>query len=165
MNANSNLLRRLALGAAGGFVGTLVIQSLLRASMKWLPSTVPPMRGDPGEFMVHKAEEALPDTVREHIPQAVETIAGKALGIGYGVAFGALYGAVRPRGGNVLTDGIVLGLTCWAAGYLGWLPAIEAMPPVWEQKPAQVLGPVVEHLAYGVVATETCTWLERQTVG
>ena len=38
-----NLLERIALGAAGGFAGTLTLQALLRASQKWMPSAAPPL--------------------------------------------------------------------------------------------------------------------------
>jgi len=46
--------QRIILGAAGGLIGTLAIQALLTASQKWLPNTVPPLRQDPGEFMVKR---------------------------------------------------------------------------------------------------------------
>jgi hypothetical protein len=41
----------------------------------------------------------------------------------------------RPRGGSALLDGALLDIASWAAGYLGWLPALGLMPPVWRQDP------------------------------
>ncbi len=164
MRNDSDFLLRTALGAAGGFVGTFAIQALLTASQKWLPSTAPPIRRDPGEFMVEKAEEALPDSVRRHVPESAETVAARGLAVGYGVTFGAIYAACRPRGGNPLLDGIALGAVCWAAGYLGWLPALGLMPPVWRQTAPQAITPAADHLVYGV-ATVAAYDLLRERVG
>jgi hypothetical protein len=158
MHDHSEFLKRTCLGAAGGLAGTLAIQALMAATKKWLPEAAPPLRQNPGEFMVDRAERALPAVARR-VPEAVETAAAQGLGLGYGMAFGAAYAALRPRGGNALLDGALLGLGCWAAGYLGWLPATGLTPPVGEQTAPQVAGPVVDHLAYGVVTAAAYDWL------
>lgn len=159
MHQHSAFLKRVCLGAAGGFLGTVAIQALMRAQGKWLPQASPPIRQHPGEFMVDRMEGALPDAARRHIPEAAETVVAQGLGMGYGVAFGALYAALRQQRGNALLDGAALGLGCWVAGYLGWLPAAGLMPPVNQQSAAQVAGPVVDHLAYGVVTAAAYNWL------
>lgn len=151
MRDKRDLLEQIALGAAGGFAGTLALQALLGASQKWLPTAAPPLRQHPGEFMVEQAEQALPERVRARIPRIAETAAAQVLGVGYGLAFGALYALVRPRGGSPLLDGALLGATAWAAGYLGWLPALGLMRPVWQQDAPQALAPAAEHVVYGVV--------------
>ena len=97
-------LTQLALGAAGGFVGTVALTAVLQTTMKWLPQTAPPLREEPGKFMVHKAEDALPANVRASIPRPLENAAARLLAIGYGITFGALYAALRPRG--VATVGV-----------------------------------------------------------
>jgi hypothetical protein len=159
MHRHSEFLKRACLGAAGGLLGTAAIQAVMAATKKWVPEAAPPMRQNPGEFMVERAERVLPGSVRRQIPEAVETAAAQGLGVGYGVAFGALYAALRPRGGSALVDGAVLGAVCWAAGYLGWLPALGLTPPVGEQTGPQVAGPVVDHLAYGVATVAAFDWL------
>jgi hypothetical protein len=58
---------------------------------------MPPIREDPGEFMVEQAEELLPEETREQVPTVVETVAAKSLALGYGMTAGAIYGALRPR--------------------------------------------------------------------
>ena len=146
---SSDLLVRLGLGAAAGMAGTVLIYALRTGSQKWAPSTVPPMRREPGEFMVEKAEELLDYRTREKIPRTVETSAAKALSFGYGMTFGALYAALRPKGGSILLDGVLLGLLTWAAGYLGWLPATGLMRPVWKQSAPEAIAPVVRHAAFG----------------
>jgi hypothetical protein len=64
---------------------------LLSASQKWAPQSLPPIKQDPGEFMVEKAEQHLPETVREKIPERLEKAAAQSLAFGYDTTFGALY--------------------------------------------------------------------------
>jgi hypothetical protein len=104
---------------------------------------------------VEKAESFLPESARPSIPQNIETIAARLLAIGYGMAFGALYGLMQSNehkdNNHLIAEGAALGAGTWAAGYLGWLPASGAMPPVWKQEPGQAAAPVVEHTVYGIV--------------
>jgi hypothetical protein len=165
MSIHDDWLKRIVLGAAGGIAGTLAIQALLTANQKWLPSTVPPIRQDPGEFMVEKGKDVLPEPVRQRIPQAVETGAARLLAAGYGLTFGALYALLRPQGGSPFVDGILLGLANWATGYLGWLPAAGLMPPIWRQKAPQAIVPVAEHVLYGMATVATYNWLRRRLRG
>ncbi len=51
MHSQPDFLDRIALGAAGDFAGTLVLQALMAAGQKWRPDTLPPLRQDPGESM------------------------------------------------------------------------------------------------------------------
>jgi hypothetical protein len=162
MRGNVDALSRVALGAAGGFAGTMVLQALMAAGQKWRPDTLPPLRQDPSEFLVERAEDHLPEAVRGRIPDAVETGAARALAVGYGLAFGALYAAFRPRGGNPLLEGAALGVACWAVGYAGWLPALGLMPPVWRQRAQQAVAPAAEHVAYGVATVVAYNWLRRR---
>jgi hypothetical protein len=143
--------QRIVLGAVGGFIGTLAVQVLLTIKQKWLPNTLPPIHQDPGEFMVETGEDALPASVRQRIPQVVEKGAARALAIGYGLTFGGPYTLLRPQGGAALVDGVILGIATWAAGYVGWLPAVGLMPPVWQQKAPQAIAPIAEHALYGMV--------------
>jgi hypothetical protein len=162
MYIHDDWLKRIVLGAAGGIAGTLAIQALLTANQKWLPSTVPPIRQDPGEFMVEKGKDVLPDPVRQRIPQEVETGASRLLAVGYGLTFGALYTLLRPQGGPPFADGTLLGLANWATGYLGWMPAVGLMPPIWRQKAPQALAPIAEHALYGMATVATYNWLRKR---
>ena len=126
------------------------MQGLLAAHKRVSPRTMPPIRQDPGEFMIAHAKSALPASARRRIPGAAETVASTGLHLGYGATFGALYGAMRSSGGSAWTDGPLLGLLTWAAGYLGWLPASELMPPLWKQDASRAALPAVEHALFGV---------------
>jgi len=162
MHQHDSTLAHVAIGAAAGLAGTFVMQALMAANKKLAPQTMPPIRRDPGEFMVEKAEEMVPYTAREKIPDAAETVAAKSLHMGYGATFGALYAAMRPEGGSVLLEGPVLGLLTWAAGYLGWLPASGLMPPVWQHKPGQALVPPVNHALFGMATVAAYDLLHDQ---
>jgi hypothetical protein len=162
MDIRSDWRKQIALGAAGGVAGTFAIHALRTASQQWLPSTVPPMRQDPGEFMVETGEDALPDLVRQRLPPGVKTAAVRMLAVGYGLTFGALYTLFRPNRGSPLADGVLLGIATWAIGYLGWLPALGLMPPIWRQKAPQAIAPMVEHTLYGIATVATYHWLRKR---
>ena len=140
------------IGAAGGLAGTMALWLVDAAVQKWLPSAQAPMRLEPGPYIVHQGQRLLPAKTWGSIPDQAEKAAAVSASFCYGSIFGALYGALRPRGGSAWSDGALLGLFCWAAGYLGWLPAAGLMKPVWKQKPGQIAGPIVEHALYGIAA-------------
>ena len=159
---NSEMIaRRTGAGAAAGLAGTFVVQGLLAASQKWAPQSLPPIKQEPGEFMIEKVEQHLPENVREKIPAQAENAAAKSLAFGYGTTFGALYAASRPETRNLLVEGSALGLIVWGAGYLGWLPATGLMPPVTKQEPEQIAGPVLSHIIFGIVTVGLYRVLRR----
>lgn len=149
-------------GAAAGLIGMIVLQGLRTSSARALPGTMPPIETEPGEFMVRNAEALLPTGVRSRVPTLVEAVAGRSLAAGYGVTAGALYGALRPRGESTVMNGTVFGLGTWAAGYLGWLPAMGLMPPIAEQDLPQVVGPVVRHILFGIATVAVFQWLQAR---
>jgi hypothetical protein len=158
---NSDLVQRLALGAAAGLAATLALQVVRTSTQKLIPEAVPPIRKDPGEFMVEQAEELLPEETRDEIPDTAEAAAAKSLAMGYGMTFGALYGALRDGDSNSVVDGLALGLGVWAIGYLGWLPATELMPPIADQTSEQVATAVLQHALFGLMTTTVYRSLYR----
>jgi hypothetical protein len=145
-----SLATRIATGAAAGLAGTIALRGVMAANQKLLPETLPPMQGDPAEFMVQQARSVLPPGQRARIPEGVHDAVEKGLGPAYGMTFGVLYGLLTPRHQRILACGALLGLATWAAGYLGWLPATGLMPPITKQRPEQVAGPIVTHLLFGI---------------
>jgi hypothetical protein len=163
MNApNDDLMKRIALGAAAGVVGTAAIHALMVASQKFAPITVPLHRHDPGEFMVEQAEGVLPRETRYNVPAAAEKTAAVALSFGYGATFGALYGALRDRVDDPVKEGSLLGVLTWAVGYLGWLPATKITKPVWRENPIKTAGEIARHAVYGVATAATYSALEER---
>ena len=119
------------------------------------------MKGDPAEFMVRQAKAALPESVQQAIPRQAEQAIIKLLPLCYGMSFGVFFAAVCRQAKHHVGEGILLGLTSWAVGFLGWLPRTGLMPPVSAHHPKQVLRPVLEHALYGVATVESYRWLKR----
>jgi len=155
----SDAFRRAALGAVAGLAGTVALALVLKSQEKIAPSAMPPMRDDPGRFMVNKTKQVLPSRVQEYVPDKAEALAANALRLGYGSIFGAIYGLSRRRGGSSLVEGPILGIAAWAAGYLGWLPATGLMRPVWKQKAHQAITPAAEHALYGMATVAAYDWM------
>jgi len=152
---------RIGLGATAGLAGTCALQLIRKANEKWIPEGSPPMQGDPAGFMLRRTKESFPERVREKIPRSAEQALMKLLPLGYGMSFGALYATARPTIRREAGEGVLLGLICWAVGFLGWLPKTGLMPPIWEHKPKQIVRPIVEHALYGVATVEGYRWLKR----
>jgi len=147
---NQNLGKNLALGAAAGAAGTAFIQGMMAGSKRRALQTLPPMKEEPGAFMMKKAERLLPRKTRRQIPDNARSIAGSLLAFCYGMTFGSIYAALRPRDAKVIRDGAALGTAAWAAGYLGWLPATKLTPPVLKQKPKQIIPNILTDIIFGV---------------
>ena len=67
------LQQRLVLGAVAGFGATMALQQLMKVTAKAIPGSKPPMKQDPGEFMVERATEHVP------VPEKLEGAAAKSL--------------------------------------------------------------------------------------
>ena len=156
-----SLETRLLAGVGAGLAATAGMQGLLAATGKWLPEAMPPIRQDPAEFMLKRAESAVPSKLGERIHQTAEQGAGSLLHLGYGTTAALIYAALRADDPSVLRDGLLLGLGVWAAGYLGWLPRTGLMAPVTQQRPAQVVVPLLQHAAFGVAAAAVFAGLRR----
>jgi hypothetical protein len=61
----------------------------------------------------------------------------------------------------VVRDGIALGFATWAAGYAGWLPALGLLPPPSDQRPAEVAGPALRHVLFGILTVDAYRRLRR----
>jgi hypothetical protein len=157
-----SLSSRLLAGVGGGLAATAGMYGMRTATGNWLPEATPPMRQDPGEFMVEQAESVLPARKRQRVPERAEAAASSALHFGYGTTAALLYAALAGERPNVLRDGLLLGIGVWAAGYLGWLPRTGLMPPITQQRKAQVVVPLLQHAAFGVVAVVVYDWLQRR---
>lgn len=144
-----DVLRQVALGAAAGVAGTLVIRAVMAANKKLAPQTMQPLEEDPGQHVIQSLEGMLPQEIRDKIPKSLEAVGKHFLSFGYGSTGAALYTAMRSDP-SLLLDGAVLGAALWAAGYAGWLPAMGLTPQVRKNQPAQIASSIFQHIAYGV---------------
>ncbi len=150
---------RLALGAAAGLAGTVILEVIRRTDEKLIPDSSPPMKEDPGKFMFHKAKQVLPEPLRHRVPEKTEAVVAKLLPLGYGMTFGGLYSTARPQAKLALVEGLMLGLFAWAVGWLGWLPRTGLMPPLSEHKPRQIIRPVAEHALFGLATVASYRYM------
>jgi hypothetical protein len=149
-------------GTAAGLAGTALIQGMMKASERFAPETLPPMKEDPGKFIVKKAEKLLPESAREKISNKAESIASTVLSFAYGTTAALLYNAIPRKARRLLLDGAALGGLTWAAGYLGWLPATKLTPPVKEHQPKQIVGGVASHVVFGIATIAVFEFLREQ---
>ncbi|MGQ0815251.1 MAG: hypothetical protein ACT4O1_12460 [Gemmatimonadota bacterium] len=162
MNTRS-ITTRAAVGAAAGLAGTFAIQPVRTLNRKLVPQIMPPLREDPGDYMVRKAEALLPPTTRAHVPRTVERVSSRSLALGYGATFGALYSLASGERKSIILAGVGLGVATWAVGYVGWLPLLRLMPPVMKQKPLQVASGIATHVLYGIVTAAAYRALRQRS--
>ena len=160
--ADNQLVKSVAAGAAAGLASTVAIQGLMAVSKQVAPETLPPIKQDPGEFMTEQAEKLLAPETRKKVPEVAKKATATTLAFGYGMTAGVLYAAFRPDVSNIVIEGTALGLGTWAAGYLGWLPALDLMPPVYKQNAKQVAGPVISHIIFGIATVGAYQWLKEK---
>ncbi len=144
----------LGAGLVGGLAGTLLMRQLMKAAPKLPERMRPPMpSSDPGEVMVHKTENVV-----GALPPALRKAAVQGLQFGYGaigpLALAALWSAIGPRStGKTVAAGAALGAVVWAAGYIGWLPAMNLIQPVHKVPISKTASGLLGHLAYGALAS------------
>ena len=149
----NRMMWKLGFGLVGGLVGTVMMQQMMKVAGR-LPERVrPPMpTSDPGDVMVHKTENVV-----GALPRRMRKIAVQGMHFGYGalgpLALAAISGAIGARStGKTVMAGTLLGALVWAAGYAGWLPALDLVPPVHKVPLTRSASGLMGHLAYGALA-------------
>lgn len=147
-------LLKLWMGLVGGVAGTMAMQAIMKASGK-LPEPIrPPMPArDPGQVMMEKAQ-----TVVGTLPVKVHQVGAQGLHWGYGVvgplAMAAVSSILGARStGKTILAGTLVGVAVWAAGYVGWLPALGLVPPVHKVPIGKSASGLLGHAAYGALAS------------
>ena len=62
---------------------------------------------------------------------------------------GALYSCLVPFRFQDPGTGTVFGAVVWLAGYEGWLPAMDILPPAHKDRPGRAANVFIAHLVYG----------------
>jgi uncharacterized membrane protein YagU involved in acid resistance len=144
----------LGMGILAGLAGTAVLMALRHFDEQYAPTTIPPTNQDPGQYMVQHAEDAMGVSLPERAKQSAVLLTHA----GYGSTFAAAYALWRGRHHSqrsALVDGSFLGAAVYAAGHLGWLPALGLETPAWRQTYPQVAAELFRHIAYGVATAAT----------
>jgi len=149
-----NLLIKLAAGAVGGAVATLLMQKAMPLSQK-LPEKLQPQlpNRDPGDFMVAQGEKIVgPFSPKVHSGAAHGL--HWAYGVSWPLGLAALSGPFGLRSiGKTVAAGALLGAIVWVVGYEGWLPAVGLAPPAHRVPLAKNASGLASHVAYGALAS------------
>ena len=129
-------------GAEAGLIATIAMTAFMATGHRWLLPT--------------KQRYPLPPRLITDFLQGSPTLGRRTTGridahklhFLFGAATGAAYGAGRVQGASQLA-GITYGLAVWAASYLGWIPAIGALPPAHQQPRERTLLMIAAHIVWG----------------
>lgn len=70
----------------------------------------------------------------------------------YGATFGALFGVLRGRIiRSTFPAAPIFGMMAYAVGFLGWLPTLGIIPPLWKQRQPAGMMRLMGHMMYGAV--------------
>lgn len=135
-------------GALSGILATIPMTLFMGAAHYLLPKRqrypLPP------RLITLKAAEkvGLEDVIEE---EPVYTLTTGAAHFGYGADGGILYALLTRRVPlPPALNGILFGLTFWAAGYLGWLPAAGLLRPATEHPKERTALMIVSNVLYGI---------------
>ncbi len=152
-------MNRLLAGAFAGLTATLPMTIVMEAVHRFLPE---PERYPlyPALVTERVAEMAGAAAVldRERLPPIA-----LAAHFGYGTASGAVYGLLAPL--LPLPAGLrgaAFGLGLFAAGYLGWLPALNIVPPATEYPADRRRLLIGAHIVWGLAADAVLACLSGQ---
>jgi hypothetical protein len=142
------LANRLWAGAAAGFAATGPMTALMEfGGRAFRPREQGPQ---PPRVITERAAEE--SGVADGVGERELAAATMAAHLGYGTGSGALYGALSPHIPlPPVARGVAFGLGLWAAGYLGWLPAVGLYPPATRDTPARNALNVASHALWGAV--------------
>lgn len=74
---------------------------------------------------------------------------------GYGAASGTVYGLTFSRLPlPAFLKGAIFGVLLWAAGYLGWIPAMDLLPSATKAPPQRSLLMIGAHLVFGITLAQ-----------
>lgn len=140
-------LSDLLLGARAGLVATAAMSLLmLAARAAGLTGRLPPAR--------------LADEVTEELPPAGQptreqrNALAAMLHFGFGAALGGLFGLATSglrRIGASTALGVGFGTAVYAISYLGWMPALNILPPATEDRPGRSITMLLGHWLFGGV--------------
>jgi len=138
---------RIVTGALAGLLATVPMSAAMLLMYRLLPGEERyPL--PPHQITVEMAERADQEQLVDEPAEAA--VATGAAHFGYGAAVGSLYALTAARMPLLpVAKGAAFGLFVWAGSYLGWLPAVDLLPPATEHPPRRTLLMILAHLVYG----------------
>lgn len=116
------LLHRAIRGAAAGASATAATTTVFGAA-----GASGLIHRQPPEKIVRTLFPSLPTTGKEALALASH--------FGYGMSGGALYASLVPARFQGTGTATLFGAMVWLAGYEGWLPAMDVLPPAHQDRP------------------------------
>lgn len=129
-------------GALGGAIGTVAFTGWMKAAQR---------AGLLGELPPRKIARKALEQVTTPSKPTIE-LATALTHLGFGVATGALFGALshrlHPRVPGA-AQGAAFGALVWAVSYAGWVPALDIMPNPARDRPDRPWVMFLGHLVFG----------------
>ncbi|WP_101784011.1 DUF6789 family protein [Nonomuraea indica] len=131
------LISGAARGAAGGALATAAMSTVMLAGERaGLMGDQPPKR---------IVRSLLPGS--RHRRKPGEGVLGTVAHFGFGIASGALFGALARR--RRVPLGVAYGLAIWMVSYAGWVPKVATLPPIHRDRPGRPVVMAAGHVVYG----------------
>lgn len=149
-SAGKGWISRGSSGAIAGLIATAPMTGFMLAMHqllpKWQKTALPP------EKLTNKVskkllKKRLGTPERQELTLRTHFLYGASAGTFYGLTFSRL-----PL--PAFLNGAVFGLILWAAGYQGWIPAMQMLPPATKQPLKRNFLMIGAHLVYGVVLAQ-----------
>jgi hypothetical protein len=134
-------------GAIAGFVGAVAMFPLM-FTMKRLGLTREVFPKQVEEELTRRA--GLPELARGRVSDILAYTAHLA----YGALLGGFFGGLRyVVSAPTFPFAQLFGLATYAVGFLGWVPALGILPPIWRQREPIGVMRIMAHIYYGTVVS------------
>lgn len=94
-----------------------------------------------------------------------EGVLGAVTHFGFGATAGAVFGLATRRGKANMPLGVAYALGIWLAGYQGWVPGLNILPPLHRDRPGRRLVMGAGHVVYGVALVAALNRLRARRTG
>jgi uncharacterized membrane protein YagU involved in acid resistance len=159
----NKLIKDAVFGAIGGLAGTLVIGQAMKVLSKLQPEEDRQLeqsliREPPTEKLVKTIVE---DALGVEIPGETRTKLGRAVQLGYGISWGAIYGVMRNRYPAIAAaGGLPFGVGLSSLGWTVLLPMFNLTPAPYKLPVSTHVSGLVSHYAYAATVEGTCELCE-----
>ncbi len=157
-------------GGIAGFAGTIPMTAFMLLAHRLMPKSL--QYALPPEKIVDRIAKRV--GLRRHMDEPKLLSATLVSHLGYGASMGSVFGEVlavapfrlnRPRMSLYSAiSGIAFGLLVWAAGYLGWLPAVGLLQSATKAPRQRSVLMVSAHVVWGAT-TGFAVWLLQRVAG
>lgn len=155
---DDDIYDRALIGALGGLSATIPMTAVMLALYRMLPADerygIEPRLVTEG-LLSKLSNRHDGDRYDVRLTERQRVALTSLLHLAYGTSAGAVWVALDRRTiDSPLVHGALGGLAVWAAGYLGWLPALRIVPPEYRRPAGRAVENVASHLVWGICTAE-----------